>query len=218
MIEIVRINILVEGVTEETFVGDILQEALALKGVNIVARRVEMSRKHGRIYRGGLINYEKAKRDIQNWLSQDKSAYLTTMFDLYALPGNFPGFDEAQRLPNPFDRVTKLEEALAEDIQNRRFIPYIQLHEFEGLLFSNIQAIDEVLRIRHQSQLSELQTIPSTPSNPTTTSASPSVTAWNSPPISSTPSSPPVPRRSRTPFRNTRSPKRFCASGRALAA
>jgi len=33
--------------------------------------------------------------------------------------------------------VEFLEEAFAEDIADRRFVPYIQLHEFEAYLFSD---------------------------------------------------------------------------------
>jgi hypothetical protein len=33
-----------------------------------------------------------------------------------------------------------MESAISEDITNPRFIPYIQLHEFEGLLFSDSEA------------------------------------------------------------------------------
>jgi len=54
----------------------------------------------------------------------------------------------------------KLEEGLAEDIDDPRFIPYIQLHEFEGLLFSNVEAVDHVLNINQgSSHLAELRAI-----------------------------------------------------------
>ena len=155
----IRVNVIVEGSTEQTFVRDLLQEPFGAKNIHLVARGVQTSEKHGRIHRGGLLKYEKAKRDIKNWLSQDRSAYVTTMFDLYRLPHSFPGFDEGMRWPNPIERVKKLEEALSEDIQNLRFIPYIQLHEFEGLLFSNVESIDKVLGFRYKSQLQELQKI-----------------------------------------------------------
>lgn len=48
----------------------------------------------------------------------------------------FLKFDEAQLIQNKVQRVDFLEKALKEAINNPQFIPYIQLHEFEGLLFA----------------------------------------------------------------------------------
>lgn len=58
------------------------------------------------------------------------------MFDLYALPEDFPGVQEARTIFDPYEKVAFLESKLAEDIMHPGFIPYIQLHEFEALLFS----------------------------------------------------------------------------------
>lgn len=156
----VRLNIIVEGQTEETFVRDLLQLPFAQRGLSIMARCVETGRKRGHIYRGGMVTYGKAKRDIQRWLAEDRAAYLTTMFDLYKLPNDFPGIIQAQRFQDSYQKVSYLEQSLAADIADRRFIPYIQLHEFEGLLFSHVQALDEVLKSHHgHSLLTQLQQI-----------------------------------------------------------
>jgi hypothetical protein len=40
-------------------------------------------------------------------------------------------------IPDKQKKVDFLEKAIAKIIINRRFVPYIQLHEFEGLLFSD---------------------------------------------------------------------------------
>jgi hypothetical protein len=167
----VRINVIVEGPTEEIFVRNMLREPLALCGIYVNARSVEVNRKtikgskfrkpgkQFKIRRGGLLDFEKARSDINRWLSEDESAYLTTMFDLYALPDNFPGLDEAKRQRDPYKKVELLEERLNIDIDNQRFIPYIQLHEFEGLLFSDIYAIDEVLKPFNGTNLTALEKI-----------------------------------------------------------
>ena len=157
---IARLNMIVEGQTEETFVRDLLQETLAHHGVYVQVRCVETRRKHWRAYRGGITTYAKACRDMQRWLLEDKTAYLTTMFDLYKLPTEFPGFDHAMNLNDPYLKVHHLENGLAADIANPRFIPYIQLHEFEGLLFSDVQALDAILTVYHsRSHLTTLQQI-----------------------------------------------------------
>ncbi|HXG64431.1 MAG TPA: DUF4276 family protein [Blastocatellia bacterium] len=156
-----RLNILVEGQTEETFVRDVLSEHLANHQVYVSVRRVETGRdrKRSRIYRGGMTGYGKARGDIRRWLNEDRTAYLTTMFDLYGLPDDFPNIAAARKLGDAYQKVKLIEEGLETDIQNPRFIAYIQLHEFEGLLFSEIEAIDAVLSSYGGSQLKRLQTI-----------------------------------------------------------
>jgi hypothetical protein len=72
---------------------------------------------------------------------QQPDAWFTTMIDLYALPDDFPGFENCATRGNATDRVECLEERLAQDIAHLRFIPYIQLHEFEALLFSDVSQI-----------------------------------------------------------------------------
>jgi len=134
----IRLNMIVEGQTEQNFVNQILKEHLALFHIFISVRRVETGRKRDRIYRGGMTTYLKAKRDIQRWLKEDKNqdVRFTTMFDLYRLPEDFPGFYEAGNI-NPQDRVKYLEDAFQKDIKEYRFFPYIQLHEYEALILTD---------------------------------------------------------------------------------
>lgn len=73
---------------------------------------------------------------------------MTTMVDYYALPQTggraWPGRAEAGRLPFAQKAIT-VEDALFADISRnmggnfdaRRFIPFVMMHEFEGLLFSD---------------------------------------------------------------------------------
>lgn len=161
MSEIVRVNFIVEGQTEETFVRDLLRDALAHGGIFISVRRVATGRKHGHTHRGGMTTYGKAKRDVQRWLQEDHTAYVTTMFDCHGLPHDFPNYDAAKKRIDPYQKALLLETGIADDIQSRRLIPYIQLHEFEGLLFSDTSAIDAILKIHHAnlSQASQLQKI-----------------------------------------------------------
>lgn len=63
------------------------------------------------------------------------------MFDLYALPNDFPKFEEAQKYTNPYKKVEFLENAFKDDINDSRFLPYIQLHEFEALILSKPQEL-----------------------------------------------------------------------------
>jgi hypothetical protein len=141
---VIRLNFVVEGQTEETFVRDVLAPHLAVHHVVCTVRRVETGRRklgprHERVFRGGLLEYERAKRDLLAWMRQDTNddARFTTMFDLYALPDTFPKFADAKLKVDPYERVAVLEGALACDVEPYRFIPYVQLHEFEALLFAD---------------------------------------------------------------------------------
>jgi len=135
---LIRLNIVVEGPTEETFVRDVLAPYWGSKGIFAIARSVETSRKRGRVFRGGVRNYEKMRQDVINWIKQQRDAYCTTMFDLYGLPSNFPGKNSIDPNLHSYERVSYLEDTFAADIGSDRFIPYIQLHEFEALLFAGI--------------------------------------------------------------------------------
>lgn len=138
-----RVNLIVEGQTEETFVRDFLKHELAQAGAYLAVRCVETGRKKVKVYRGGMTNYSKAKNDIVKWLKEDTSAYLTTMFDLYALPDDFPGMG-ANHIQG-IEKAVHIESELAKDIGDARFLPYIQTHEFEALLFSDPMQIDNVI-------------------------------------------------------------------------
>ncbi len=157
----IRINIIVEGHSEEQFVRDRLGTSLASRGIYVCARRVKTGRKSGKEYRGGVTTYAKIKNDVLRWLAEDSSAYLSTFFDLYRLPKDFPQFKEAQKQQEPLQRVNYLETAFENDINHDKFIPYIQLYEFEGLLFSEVKAIDEciTLTLDTPSQLKALHHI-----------------------------------------------------------
>ena len=50
------------------------------------------------------------------------------MFDLYALPNDFPGYSEANCIEDRYDRVVSFEKAFFKAVGFERFIPYIQLH------------------------------------------------------------------------------------------
>lgn len=65
----------------------------------------------------------------------------STMFDYYALPTDFPGYDRTNSEKDSYVKIKILEESFAADIGDWRFIPYIQLHEFESLIFVNPQEL-----------------------------------------------------------------------------
>lgn len=163
----VRLNIIVEGQTEETFVNKMLGPHLGAFNIFVSARCVETGRKRGRIFRGGMISYLKAQKDIKLWMKEDKGgdARFTTMFDLYRLPSDFPGFEEAKQKSDPYNKIEVIEEKLGADIASRRFFPYLQLHEYEALLFSYLDKF-HYYYIDHHRQINKLKQDVSGVTNP----------------------------------------------------
>ena len=134
----VRLYFYVEGQTEQEYAARVLRPHLAAFGVQVMgAVRAASGRKHGHVFRGGGRRYQPMRNDLGNLLRQDAraDARFTTMFDLYALHDGFPGWDEADKQRHiPRERVLTLESAFAADVSDRRFIPHIQLYEFETIL------------------------------------------------------------------------------------
>ncbi|WP_017658458.1 DUF4276 family protein [Baaleninema simplex] len=135
----VRLYLFAEGQTEQTFADLLIKPHLAQYNVFMHRPRlIAHARQQGRVHRGGFVKYLPMKNDILRSLQEDKNSdvFFTTMIDLFRMPSDFPGLEESKsRQNNPFDRVDFLEECFAEDIGDRRFIPYIQLHEYEAYLF-----------------------------------------------------------------------------------
>jgi hypothetical protein len=79
----------------------------------------------------------------------NKSAFVTTFIDYYGIheTHSFPNWEKRLEYIDKNARMDFLEQGMKEDIADDvrfRFIPYIQLHEFEGLLFNNIGAFERV--------------------------------------------------------------------------
>lgn len=138
------IYVFCEGQTEQEFCNRLLFRHLEAFGYSEPhAIRVAHSRHRGVVSRGGLTRYAPLSDDIRSQLKGrvQRHVVFTTMIDLYALPKDFPGRSGLTRDPgNPTPFVEALEQAFAKDIDDPRFVPYIQLHEFETLLFSDPEA------------------------------------------------------------------------------
>ena len=57
-----------------------------------------------------------------------------------------------------YKRVETLEQAFGKDIGDDRFIPYIQLHEYEAYLFSDVSWF-KYFYDHHERQIAELKSI-----------------------------------------------------------
>lgn len=133
-----RIYLLVEGQTEEAFVRELLQPHYARIGLYLVPIIVSTSAG----YKGGVVSYAKIKPQIERLCKQDGAAHVSTLFDLYALPNDFPGKSNPAYPATASGRQKAefLETALAQDINQRNFTPNLLVHEYEALLFTQLDA------------------------------------------------------------------------------
>ena len=133
-----------EGPTEQGFCKQVLEPHFLQVGCCIHTIKIAHSRNHGVISRGGVGKYDTLRFDIQSTIKrrkQDRGVLFTTMIDLYGLPDDFPGKADHVRNPkNPRPYCEALEEAFGGDISDARFVPHLQLHEYETLLYADPDA------------------------------------------------------------------------------
>lgn len=152
-----RIIIICEGQTEQEFCKDVLYPYLFAKGIIISHPLIKKSN-------GGIVSWYHLKKQIEGHLKEDTSAMVTTFIDYYGTheKHSFPNWTDGLALPDKNERLTFLESAMKADIDESckyRFVPYIQLHEFEGLLFNNIEVFKQHIPINELLDLAELDRI-----------------------------------------------------------
>lgn len=143
-----RLYLTVEGRTEQSFAVGVLRPHLLLFDVMVVKPRLTglHARRKGRIPTGGLLNtFQHSLGDMRRWLNEDRSAdaRFSMMVDLYSLPTDFPGYEDAMKRTDPHKQAAHLEEALAAEFGDTRFIPYLQVHEFEAIVLANPDRLTE---------------------------------------------------------------------------
>ncbi|MDI9334277.1 MAG: DUF4276 family protein [Cytophagales bacterium] len=143
-----RLLVHVEGDTEEMFVNDVLAPHLLISGFTSVSAR-KLGNGRQRAKRHGIKPWSVVKEVICDQLIRDGESYATLIVDYYALPatGNrsWPGRDQANNLAH-VHKASHIQNQMHADLQKthpnsaRRFIPFVVMHELEGLLFSDCQA------------------------------------------------------------------------------
>jgi hypothetical protein len=143
-----RVYVIVEGATEESFVKGPLAEALWPRSVLLTPIILGVPG-----HKGGRTNYARVRKDLLRQLKQDPGAHCSTMIDFYALGDGYPGTPTPEGM-SQIDKVRRIERAIQNDIRREipelrpdlRMIPYLSLHEYESLLFSDPAAFAEALR------------------------------------------------------------------------
>lgn len=131
-----RIIVICEGETEREFCKNVLAPHLIQHNIFIQAPLIKRSM-------GGIVRWSILKKEIETHLLEP-NVIVSTLIDYYGLyqKYNFPGWEKGEKIQNKNERMAFLENAMNNDIADtlrHRFISYLQLHEFEGLLFNDIQ-------------------------------------------------------------------------------
>jgi hypothetical protein len=143
----IEVYIIAEGPSEELFIKRVI--APSFQNLSIYLKPLTL--KTSENASGGALNFDRLKRNARNILAAYPKAYLTTLIDLYALSTDFPSFQQAQKLSTPTDKATFLETQLDSDLTTHvdcraeRILTHIQPYEFEGLFFSNPQALSQTV-------------------------------------------------------------------------
>jgi hypothetical protein len=146
-----RLIVVVEGQTEEDFVKEVLCEHLMAKGFESVA-----ATKGGNPrlrHRGGIRDWQPFRTDIIRHLKEDRACVATTMIDYYGMPQSWPGRSQSASIRGAHQKAQCVEQALSGDmliaIEDRlnpaMFVPFVVMHEFEGLLFSDCSAFSSAI-------------------------------------------------------------------------
>lgn len=136
------VHVLCEGQTEQGFVDEVLKPYVMTKGISSVKSILVTTNKKKNV-RGGQVSYRHALNDLSIMLKsnddgENERHVFTTMFDLYALPDDFPGYSQFHSVQDKYTKVTSFEKAFSEAVGSKRFVPYIQLHEYEALVFCGL--------------------------------------------------------------------------------
>lgn len=161
-----RLYIVVEGQTEEEFVKALIVPYFQEIGIYVYPVIIHTSRGH----KGGFVNYEHLKNDVNKLLKSQGADVVVSMFVDYFRCPDLPEKERWSSLSSHHDRIVEMENTIKRDINDWRFIPYIQLHEFEALLFASG---DGFIKYFDEPYISELKKIIENYENPEDINSSP---------------------------------------------
>ena len=122
-----RLYILCEGPTEERFVKEILAPYLQKRNIFAMPRNL-----------GGVSRYSKIRTELEILSKGDQTAFVTSMLDYYKLPSDTPGIGTTGDI---YKIANEIETAVNANLDGQRnLLVNLIIHEFEGLLFSDVTA------------------------------------------------------------------------------
>ena len=131
-----RLAIVVEGPTEEAFVKEVLFHHLLPSGVATTPFLIGQ--------RGGNVTVDRLALDLAT--SSWDFDFVTSLVDFYGFRDRGPG--EVDALESRIGKA--VDSRMGRSWDQSRVFPYVQRHEFEGLLFSDVNAFS---RLRQTSDV-----------------------------------------------------------------
>lgn len=125
--------VICEGQTEREFCREVVAPHLGPRGVYLAGT---LRGKPGR-RRGGIAPWASYRLELLRLAKERADRRVAVLVDYYRLPSDWPGRSTAATKPVR-QRGQCIETALKEDLASElgeRFIPCIEMHEFESLLF-----------------------------------------------------------------------------------
>lgn len=148
-----RLIIIVEGQTEEEFIKSVILPYFQSFGIyDVTPILIATNGNH----KGGFSNYDHLKKDVLRRI-REANVVVSMFVDYFRMPTNIPQYHCINDNSLSIDqKIQTLEQAIKTDIGFQNFVPYIQKHEFEALLFSNINGFVEYFE---EDIVAQIQTI-----------------------------------------------------------
>lgn len=155
-----RLVFIVEGQTEVEFVERVLIKhlytCLQAQGISrpwaMNAQAILTNRQQNK--KGGGSSYNLLKKNIIT-TSKQGSVLITTLIDFFRLPTDCPGYTQNS------SQVNIIEQEILKDIPlpANGFYPYIQRHEIESLMYSDIVGFERAFGTSNQRVIQAFQNI-----------------------------------------------------------
>ena len=143
-----KVFVLAEGQTEQAVIRQVLAPSLGARGVFLHDVLLGFPG-----HKGGIRRFEAVMRDIRRLLKEHDSARVTTLFDRFGLPSDWPGLSESNQRSSIEEAQAvickhmrdKVRIEMGQQFRTERFMPYIQYYEIEALLFVKPEKTAELL-------------------------------------------------------------------------
>jgi hypothetical protein len=153
----ITVYLVVEGRTERDFIKRVLAPKMEKSNISLKAALIGRGS-----HKGGNVHFQRAKNDIGFFLRQQSDIFVSTMLDYFKIDVSWPGNAEIIKKNNAGQTLSSLQKAqLIEDETHKkiveafpnsnpekRFIPYVSMHEFEALLFSDAYVLSEIMKVK----------------------------------------------------------------------
>lgn len=147
-----RLVVVVEGQTERQFVNELLAPAVHAASGGEVWPEAVLIGTPGQ--KGGRVSLTRIASDTKR-LIDHRDAVVTTLVDFYGRQKPWPLSDALPQNASSDERQAAAEEDILEALRAagvgsstlQRFHPYVQMHEWEALLFSDLEATEEALAV-----------------------------------------------------------------------